>query len=53
MLVASILASALFFSAMGSVLNWKCSTYMGITNTNFLIGKLKVDLWGWGELTTM
>lgn len=56
MLVASVLASALLFSAMGSVLNGKCSTYMGyvgIKTTDFLIGKLKVDLWGWGELATM
>nr|XP_048303521.1 interleukin-9 [Myodes glareolus] len=43
MLVASILASALLFSAVGSVLSSKCSTYMGIINTNFLIGKLKDD----------
>ncbi|CAO2596263.1 Il9 [Lemmus lemmus] len=52
MLVASILASALLFSSMGSVLNWKCSTMAGIKDTNFLIEKLKVDLWGLGELAT-
>ncbi|KAM7323027.1 interleukin-9 [Alexandromys fortis] len=43
MFVASILASALLFSAMGSVLSWKCSTTAGIMDTNYLIMKLKDD----------
>ncbi|XP_038190254.1 interleukin-9 [Arvicola amphibius] len=41
--VASIFASALLFSAMGSVLNWKCSTISGIADTNHLIMNLKDD----------
>ncbi|XP_057642877.1 interleukin-9 [Chionomys nivalis] len=43
MFVASILASALLFSSMGSVLSWKCSTTAGIRDTSFLIQKLKDD----------
>lgn len=53
MFVASILASALLFSAMGSVLSWKCSTRAGIMDTDSLIKKLKVDFWGWGELAAV
>ncbi|XP_041515589.1 interleukin-9 [Microtus oregoni] len=43
MFVASILASALLFSAVGSALHWKCSTTAGIKDTNSLIQKLKDD----------
>ncbi|XP_005355324.1 interleukin-9 [Microtus ochrogaster] len=43
MFVASILASALLFSAVGSGLHWKCSTIFGIKDTESLIQNLKDD----------
>ncbi|XP_006976921.1 interleukin-9 [Peromyscus maniculatus bairdii] len=43
MFVASILASALLFGSLGSILDWKCSTKLGIIDTNFLIEKLQGD----------
>ncbi|KAL1784188.1 interleukin-9 [Sigmodon hispidus] len=43
MFVASILASALLCSSVGSVPDRKCSTMWGIKDTSFLIEKLKDD----------
>ncbi|XP_059118229.1 interleukin-9 [Peromyscus eremicus] len=43
MFVASILASALLFGSLGSVLDRKCNTTWVIRDTNFLIEKLQGD----------
>ncbi|XP_036044580.1 interleukin-9 [Onychomys torridus] len=43
MFVASILASALLFGSLGSVLDRKCDTKLGIRDTSFLIEKLQGD----------
>ncbi|ERE78047.1 interleukin-9-like protein [Cricetulus griseus] len=43
MFVASILASALLFSSVGSVLNWKCNTELVIRVTSSLMDNLQGD----------